>query len=146
MRTTWLCRLTVPLALGLSLWLSPGAKAEVVAAWLFNEGSGTSVGDSSGNGLTGTFRGNPQWMAQDAKFGSALKFEDTQAIDFGPPTPPALMVKQNISFMVWVKPNRIVAHWQVVFSMQRGSSGGEAYAMTYGNNDDQLRAIINTAG
>ena len=118
-----------------------------MGAWLFNEGSGTSVSDSSGNGLTGTIRGNPQWLAEDAAmFGSALQFEETQYVDFGPPTPPAFMVKQNISFMAWCKPTRVVAHWQVLFSMQRGSSGGEAYAMTYGNNDDQLRAIMNTAG
>jgi hypothetical protein len=147
MRTTWLRRAIVVWALGLSLCLGSAAKADVVGAWLFNEGAGTSVSDSSGNGLTGTARGNPQWLAKDASmFGSALRFEENQYVDFGPPTPPAFLVKQDISFMAWVRPTRAVAHWQVLFSMQRGSSGGEAYAMTYGNNDDQLRAIINTAG
>jgi len=147
MKTTWWRRLIVVGALGFSLGLGSTAKADVVGAWLFNEGAGTSAGDSSGNGLTGTIRGNPQWLAKDAgMFGSALRFEENQYVDFGPPTPPALLVKQDISFMAWVRPTRVVAHWQVMFSLQRGSSGGEAYAMTYGNNDDQLRAIINTAG
>ena len=62
-----------------------------------------------------------------------------------PPRRPSWSSRTSASWS-GVKPTRVVAHWQVLFSMQRGSSGGEAYAMTYGNNDDQLRAIINTAG
>ncbi|RPJ38798.1 MAG: hypothetical protein EHM35_03720, partial [Planctomycetaceae bacterium] len=147
MKRVLLCELMLILAFGLSLCFSSEADADVVGAWLFNEGSGKSVDDSSGNGLTGTVGGNPQWLAEgDAMFGSALRFENGDYIDFGPPTPAAFLVKQDITFMAWCKPRQIVSHWQVVFSMQRGSSGGEAYAMTYGYNDDQLRAIVNTAG
>ncbi len=147
MKTMLLCRLTLVLAFGLALGIGSSADADVVGAWLFQEGSGSSISDSSGNGLTGTVRGNPQWQAPDAgKFGSALRFAEGDCIDFGPPTPPAFLVEQDISFMVWCKPHQVVTHWQVLFSMQRGSSGGETYAMTYGSNDDQLRAIINTTG
>jgi len=147
MRTTLLCRWTLLLTFGLALCISSGAKADIVAAWLFNEGNGTTVGDSSGNGITGTIKGNPQWQTGDAaRFGSALRFNEGQYVDFGPPTPPALLIERDITFTVWVRPHQIVSHWQVLFSMQRGSSGGEAYAMTYGSGDDQLRAIINTAG
>ena len=147
MRTRFLGRWTWLLALAFALCLGPGAKAEIVAAWLFNEGSGTSVGDSSGNGLTGTIRGSTQWQTgTDAKFGAALRFTDGSYVDFGAPTPPALLIERDISFAAWIRPQQVVSHWQVVFSMQRGSSGGEAYALTYGNGDDQLRAIVNTAG
>ena len=128
------------------LCVHPTAQAGIVGAWLFDEGSGTVVNDASGNGLTGTIGGSPQWLAEgESVFGSALRFEDGDYVDFGPPTPAALLVEEDISFMVWCKPHEIVSHWQVVFSMQRGSSGGEAYAMTYGSNDDQLRIILNTA-
>jgi hypothetical protein len=44
-----------------------------VAAYSFNEGSGTSVGDSSGNGHTGTISG-AAWTTQ-GKFGNALSFD-----------------------------------------------------------------------
>jgi hypothetical protein len=147
MKTMALSRWTLGLVFGLALCLNTGADAGVVGAWLFNENSGTSVGDSSGNGLTGTMHGTVQWVPDgQGVFGSALRFADGQCIDFGPPTPPALMMPQDVSFTVWCKPHQVVSHWQVLLSMQRGSSNGEAYAMTYGNNDDQLRVILNTTG
>src|SRR5262245_38600894 len=33
----------------------------LVAHWTFDEGSGETVGDASGNGNTGTLSGNPAW-------------------------------------------------------------------------------------
>jgi len=128
----------------LLLCMAPGARAAVVGAWLFDEGSGTTATDSSGNGLTGTIMGAPEWLAEgEGMFGSALRFGEDDCVDFGPPTPPALLVEQDITLSVWCKPHQVVSHWQVVLSMQRGTTGGEAYAMTYGSNDDQLRLILN---
>jgi hypothetical protein len=119
----------------------------VMAAWLFDEGSGNTVSDFSGFDSTGTVIGDAEWITgNNAVFGSAMRFEDGEYVDIGPPTPDVLRVEQDITIMVWSKPHEVLGHWQVLFSMQRGSSGGEAYAMTYGNNDDHLRAIFNTAG
>jgi hypothetical protein len=118
--------------------------ATVTAAWLFDEGGGNTINDASGNGSTGTVVGQVEWVG--GRFGSALTFEDGEYVDVGPPTPDILKVRQEITIMVWSRPHEVLAHWQVLFSMQRGGSGGEAYAMTYGNNDDQLQAIFNTAG
>jgi len=119
----------------------------VMAAWLFDEGSGNTVSDFSGFDSTGTVVGDAEWITgNNAMFGSAMRFEDGEYVDIGPPTPDVLRVEQDITIMVWSKPHEVLGHWQVLFSMQRGSSGGEAYAMTYGNNDDHLRAIFNTAG
>ncbi len=129
----------------LSVCISPGARAGVVGAWLFDEGSGNSAGDSSGNGLIGTLGGTPEWLAEgEGLFGGALRLGEGDYVDFGPPTPPGLLVEQDITFMAWCRPQQILSHWQVVLSMQRGSTGGEAYALTYGDNDDQLRIIVNT--
>jgi Concanavalin A-like lectin/glucanases superfamily/Bacterial Ig domain/Cadherin-like domain len=47
--------------------------AGLVAAYGFNEGSGTSVSDASGNGRTGTISG-ATWSTQ-GKFGNALSFD-----------------------------------------------------------------------
>jgi hypothetical protein len=49
------------------------AGAGPVAAYGFNEGNGNSVGDSSGNGHTGTISG-AAWTTQ-GKFGNALSFD-----------------------------------------------------------------------
>lgn len=50
----------------------PPAGGGLVAAYSFDEGAGNSVGDSSGNGNTGTVNG-PTWTA--GKYGSALSFD-----------------------------------------------------------------------
>jgi hypothetical protein len=43
-----------------------------VGYWKFDEGSGTTALDSSGNGNTGTLMNGPQWI--DGKIGKALQF------------------------------------------------------------------------
>lgn len=45
----------------------------LVAAYGFNEGSGTSGADASGNGLTATLSGGATWTTQ-GKYGGALQF------------------------------------------------------------------------
>jgi len=64
---------SVVLALVLSLALSGMVQAELVGWWRFDEGSGTTAQDTSGNGNTGIVNGNPQWIA--GYFGGALEFD-----------------------------------------------------------------------
>lgn len=59
----------VPLTTSIRVTVKP---AEIVAHWKFDEGSGTTVGDSSGNGNTGTLVNNPTWT--DSGIGGALAF------------------------------------------------------------------------
>ena len=47
----------------------------LVAHWNLNDASGTTVGDSSGNGHEGTLVGDPQWT--DGYFDGALDFDGT---------------------------------------------------------------------
>ncbi len=58
--------------------LSPGP----VGYWKLEEGTGTSVADSSSSGITGTLTNSPIWV--QGKYGSAVNFSgSTQHIDFG---------------------------------------------------------------
>jgi len=45
----------------------------LVGYWSLNDGSGSSVTDSSGNGMTGDFLSSPVWVV--GKFGEALSFD-----------------------------------------------------------------------
>lgn len=54
------------------LELSYAREIELVAAWLFDEGSGSTVRDASGNGNDGILKNDPKWT--DGKFSKALKF------------------------------------------------------------------------
>ena len=48
------------------------ASAELILHWTFDEGSGSTVIDRSGNGRDGTIEGDPAWVA--GKLGGALDF------------------------------------------------------------------------
>ncbi|MDT8301829.1 MAG: LamG domain-containing protein [Sedimentisphaerales bacterium] len=56
------------------------AQADTVGWWRFNEGSGDTVTDSSGNGHNGTLLGSPEWVAGPDGFGGALSFGPEKCI------------------------------------------------------------------
>jgi hypothetical protein len=68
-----------------SIILTNSANAELVGWWRFNEGSGNTCTDSSGNGHDGTIVGTPQWGTGPEGFGSALVFNPDvcQGVDCG---------------------------------------------------------------
>lgn len=49
------------------------ARAEIVAMWLLDEGSGDTAFDDTGNGHDGVIENDVEWIA-DGKYGSALDF------------------------------------------------------------------------
>src|SRR3954470_14510966 len=80
----------------------PGAHAwaavNPIAAYSFDEGSGTSLGDATGNGRTGAIVG-ATWTT--GKFGSALNFNGTTSrVDL-----PALgtFYKTGFTLETWIK-------------------------------------------
>jgi hypothetical protein len=75
----------ISLALLLSILPTSEAQADTVGWWRFNEGSGDTVTDSSGNDHHGTLLGTPEWVAGPDGFGGALSFgpEKTIGIDCG---------------------------------------------------------------
>lgn len=50
-------------------------KGKLVARWKFDEISGGTAADSSGNNLVGTLVGDPQWRPSGGKIGGALEFD-----------------------------------------------------------------------
>ncbi|MCP4261071.1 MAG: LamG domain-containing protein [Planctomycetes bacterium] len=60
----------------LSMVITSGAKADLVGWWRFNEGSGDTATDSSGNDHHGTLLGNPEWVAGPDGFGGAVSFQE----------------------------------------------------------------------
>jgi hypothetical protein len=74
--------------------------ANLVAAYSFNEGTGTTVTDLSGNSLTGTIVG-ATWTTA-GKYGNALSFNGTTGyVDLGNPT--ALRLTGSMTLEAWVK-------------------------------------------
>jgi len=77
-----------------------GQTSGLVAAYNFNEGSGSTVTDLSGNNLTGTIVG-ATWTT-GGKYGNALSFNGTSSyVDLG--NPAVLQMTGNMTIEAWVK-------------------------------------------
>lgn len=78
--------------------------ATIAAMWLFDEGSGKAIKDSSGNKNDGTITGDFAWG--NGKFGKALEFNGKNTIvDCGKGASLDFAGQKNISITAWVKSN-----------------------------------------
>jgi len=75
------------------------ASADLVGHWTFNEGSGSTANDSSGNGNDGFFRGYPKWTTGIS--GSALQFKGEDHIDCG--NNASLNITGPLSITLWIR-------------------------------------------
>jgi len=79
-----------------------GADLSLAGWWRFDEGSGVTIYDRSGNENNGTLNGNPQWVA--GKIGGALEFDGKDDyLDCG--NYASLDITDKVTIAVWVKTN-----------------------------------------
>ena len=83
----------------------------LVAAYSFNEGSGTTVADASGLGNTGTVT-NATWTTT-GKFGNALVFNGTSAL-VSIPDSASLHLTAGMTLEAWVNPSVVSGAWRDV--------------------------------
>ena len=82
-----------------------------MAAYGFDEGSGTTVTDASGNGNNGTIT-NATWAAS-GKYGKALQFNGTSAL-VTIPDAASLHLSSGMTLEAWVNPSTVNANWRDV--------------------------------
>jgi glucose/arabinose dehydrogenase/PKD repeat protein len=100
----------------------------LVAAYSFDEGSGTSAADVSGNGNRGTVSG-AAW-AGAGKFSGALSFDGLDDIVTVPHSA-SLLLTTGMTLSAWVNPSVVTGSWRTVVFKER--TGGMTYAL-YANN------------
>ena len=83
----------------------------LVAAYSFNEGSGSTVYDSSGNGNNGTIS-NATWSTA-GKYGDALVFNGTNAL-VTIPDATSLHLTTGMTLEAWVDPTTVSSAWRDV--------------------------------
>ena len=88
-----------------------GAPSGLVAAYAFDEGSGTIVSDTSGNANTGTLA-NPTWTTA-GKYGSALVFNGSNAA-VAIPDAPTLRLSTGMTLEAWVNRSNATVGWSDV--------------------------------
>ena len=104
-------------AIVLNFALASATRADLVGWWRFDEGSGTTARDSSGNGNDGALQGDTQWVA--GKIGSALQFDGVD--DFvDVPHDEILTADNEVTVMAWINAERATgpggATWQGILS------------------------------
>src|SRR5262245_57180055 len=90
---------------------SASATQGLVAAFGFDEGSGRTVTDASGNGNTGTIA-DATWVAS-GKYGKALQFNGTSAL-VTVPDAASLHLSGGMTLEAWVNPSAVSADWRDV--------------------------------
>ena len=104
----------------------------LVAAYSFDQGSGTAAPDASGTGNNGTLTNGPTWAAA-GKYGGAISFDgvndmvtiaDSASLD----------LTTGMTLQAWVRPTTLGTTWRTVVFKQR--SGGLVYGL-YANRNTQ---------
>ena len=90
---------------------TPAGPSGLVAAYAFDEGSGTTVTDASGNGNNGTIA-NATW-ATSGKDGKALQFNGTNAL-ISVPDSASLHLTTGMTLEAWVNPSTVNGAWRDV--------------------------------
>ncbi|MEN6425937.1 MAG: LamG-like jellyroll fold domain-containing protein [Phycisphaerales bacterium] len=140
MKASFFC--VVTLALTLSLTMTGTVGAELLAWWPFDEGSGTTASDRTGNGNALTFVGDPEWTA--GYLDGAIEFDGAgdyleSAIGSG------LAVTGEVSMAAWIKLN-VVGVDQKVGGNQNGSTGGFKMTVYSANKVEfEIRDSTNTS-
>ncbi|MFC5834295.1 LamG-like jellyroll fold domain-containing protein [Nonomuraea insulae] len=114
--------------------------AGLVAAYAMNEGAGTSVGDASATGNTGTAT-STAWAAT-GKYGKALSFNGTSSwVTVNDAA--SLRLTTGMTLEAWVNPSTVTS-WRTVLMKQH--TGGLAYVLSAGSDSNRPHTVIHTTG
>ena len=101
----------------------------LVGDWKADEGSGTTLVDSSGLANNGTILGNPTWVA--GQHGQAIRFDGTG--DYATVADNAsLDISGAITMATWVKPEKVATQYLIKKAIQSGTDGYELSLATTG--------------
>ena len=116
-----------------------GARAQgLVAAYGFDEGTGTTVADVSGNGNDGTLL-NTVWTA-GGKFGSALVFNGTSA-RIAIPDSNSLDLASAMTIEAWVYPTAVAA-WERFVDLSKGQANDNIIFSRNGSSNELFLQVF----
>ena len=120
--------------------VSRGADPTLAGWWKFDEGSGATANDSSGNENHGTFNGDPQWV--NGKFGKALKFDGGSDYLDVPDSDSLDINGDQLSIVAWINGES----WSLAKHIVRKIADEAASPIyVFRVQPDQVRAILSTS-
>ena len=114
-----------------------------IALWLFNEGGGDTVADSSGNGHSGVFSGSPEWV--DARYGNGLRFPGDASGYVVVESSPLFEVEE-LTIEALVKVEEATGTWQGIFAKQQAGCTNRNYGIWVHNTNNVFHAQIGANG
>lgn len=112
-----------------------------VAAYSFNQGTGTSVPDASGTGNVGS-RAGAAWSTT-GRYGGAMSFNGSNArVDV--PDAPSLRLSSGLTVEAWLRPTTTNAAWRS--AVLKESPGGLAYALYSQTTANRAAGYVNLGG
>ncbi len=112
---------------------------DLVAAYAFNEGAGTTTGDTSGNANTGTLTNGPTWNAT-GKFGAAVSFDGVNDLILVPASA-SLNLSTAMTLEAWVNPTATLSGWKAILQKE-----ADAYFLTASSSQQNRPASGATFG
>jgi len=132
----------IPFILVFSLILTSTASAELVGWWKFDDGTGTTAVDSSGNGNDATVYGDPQWI--DGWLDGAIQFD---GVDDYVELPIGSMISSltNSTFLIWANFANTGGAWQRIWDFGSGEQINMFLTPRIGTGDPMRFAITETS-
>ena len=114
----------------------------LVGAWLFDDGKGDAVSDSSDNGLDGKIaKGNPKWT--DGKFGGAMEFGGADMVTVADD---AALDLKSFTLSAWINIPKISGVWQIIASKEHRNPTGRNYGLFGHVNTGVVHYSFTTGG
>src|SRR4051812_39747199 len=96
-----------------------------VAAYSFDEGTGTTVNDASGNGNDGVING-ASWTS-DGRFGNALSFVAPNWVTVN--DAPSLDLTSGMTLEAWIYPTTVTGTWTTVIFKEKPDVNNQSYGL-----------------
>jgi len=124
--------------------MTGGAYADIndglIGWWMLDEGTGTTVADSSGAGHDGFFvDSTPEWVP--GMYGKALKFDGTDKVEI--PDHQDFHLTDSMSVALWMQPEAEQTNSAKLFIKQK--TGQYPYSLQYDDTAQGLFATINAS-
>ena len=123
----------------------------LLARWICDEGSGTTLGDSSGNGYDGTFVNAVGWSAEvpNNSYTSSLDFGDSNTNKYVNLPTNINPTGNEITLVAWARASGIgwnVNNYDRILSKATGNSSDAHYYMLGGSSNTTTRGRLRTGG
>ena len=122
------------------LLVAAGARAAepgLVGWWTLDEGFGSTVGDSSGAGHSGSFvAGNPAWV--EGKYGGALKFDGVSKVEI--PDHADFHLEDAVTVALWANPEAVQLEDAKFFCKQKSTY--YPYCLQYSGTSNAIYANV----